>query len=420
MLYHGNSKGLSIAVVLMVLMIIIVIGLAIGTVGIHNLSIHQKDRYEVDAVNAADAGLQVALQELKTNNALNGSPSDLTNVALPTLTDCTYSVVITNNLSGGSQVNAQDGTLVPAGSIYIVSTGTYLGNTSRKVAAMARRSSPFNFAFFGDKSVKINGNAFVDSYDSSEGAYHWNPNPDPLASVGTNGMDPGVMSLIGGVTVYGSLQVGPGGSTSSSISTTGGASYTGQASVSPKRYPLSQMVVPSSLSSQTSNGDASAGSSGKGKGGGGGLPSAITPGVYNNMKLTGQNTIVLNGTYYFKGDISLAGGAQLVVTGPTIIYVDGTVDLSGGSLTNNTGTATNFHIFGTDSCTSVTLTGGAQAYTAVYARKADISVKGDSDLYGSLVGKTITESGNAPIHFDRALSEETGNYQILPVSFQRL
>lgn len=412
MFFHSKSKGLSIAVVLMVLMIIIVIGLAIATVGIQNLNIHQKDRYVTEALNAADAGLQAAMQELKEDSALNGSPTELTNVALPTLTSCTYSVVITNNLTGSSAITAPDGTSVPAGSIYIVSTGTSLRNTSKKVASMARRTSPFQFAVFGDKSVRINGNAYVDSFDSSQGAYHWNPNPDPLANVGTNGKDSGVMSLIGGVTVYGNLQVGPGGSTSTSISTTGGASYTGSSSVSSKRYPLAQMQVPSPLSSQPSNGNVSGSS-------GGGLPPPISPGVYTNMKLTGTKTVVLNGTYYFKGDISLAGQAQLVVTGPTIIYIDGTVDLTGGSFSNNTGIASNFHIFGTDSCASVAVAGGAQAYMAVYARKADMTVKGNSDLYGSLVGNTITESGNAPIHFDRALSSETGFGIISSVSYQR-
>lgn len=418
MIFHGSSKGLSIAIVLMVLMIIIVIGLAIATVGIQNLGIHQKDRYDIEAVNAADAGLQAALEEMKTNPALNGSPTDLTNIALPTLTECTYSVVITNNLTGGSSVTAPDGTSVTAGSVYIVSTGTAPGYTNKKVASMARRSSPFRFAVFGDKSVTVNGSNYIDSFDSSLGAYHWNPNPSPLANVGTNGKDPGVMSFIGNSTVYGNLQVGPGGSTSTSISTTGGASYTGQSSVSSKRFPLVQVVVPSSLSSQPDNGNAPAGSGGGH--GGGGLPSPLTPGVYDNMKIQGQSTIVLNGIYYFKGNISLAGGAQLVVNGPTTIYVDGTVDLAGGSLTNNTGIAKNFHILGTDSCTSVSMVGGSQAYAAVYARKADVAVRGNADLFGSLVGKTITDSGNAPIHYDRDLSKDTSIGIILPVSYQRL
>ena len=42
----------------------------------------------------------------------------------------------------------------------------------------------------------------------------------------------------------------------------------------------------------------------------------------------------------------------------------------------------------------------------VYAPNSDISFSGNSDFYGSVVGKTIKDTGGAHLHFDKNLEDK--------------
>jgi len=52
----------------------------------------------------------------------------------------------------------------------------------------------------------------------------------------------------------------------------------------------------------------------------------------------------------------------------------------------------------------ITLSGGSQAYMAVYAPNSPITFSGGSDLYGAVVGNTVTDSGGTKMHYDVHLS----------------
>jgi len=49
------------------------------------------------------------------------------------------------------------------------------------------------------------------------------------------------------------------------------------------------------------------------------------------------------------------------------------------------------------------LSGGAGYYGVVYAPLSDITISGGGNLYGAVIGSTITNSGGTLIHYDRAL-----------------
>lgn len=155
----------------------------------------------------------------------------------------------------------------------------------------------------------------------------------------------------------------------------------------------------------------------KGKGGGTG------PYDMNTMSLnaTGQTEVVLAGGTYFFTDITLSGGASLVIQGPTRIYVTGNVDLTGGSLVNQTGKPTDCLVFahgyplpdGFQAKTpAVKLNGGPQVALGLYAPYRDVTVGGDVDVFGSVIGGSVNVTGDASFHYDEALKGVSGGTEV--------
>ena len=50
--------------------------------------------------------------------------------------------------------------------------------------------------------------------------------------------------------------------------------------------------------------------------------------------------------------------------------------------------------------------GNSQSAAVIYAPNADFQLQGTQDFFGSILAKTITNGGNASIHYDRSLSGE--------------
>jgi Flp pilus assembly protein TadG len=121
--------------------------------------------------------------------------------------------------------------------------------------------------------------------------------------------------------------------------------------------------------------------------------SAISKGSLN---ISGQKNIIMPaGTYYLK-NISLSGGSTLTIMGPVTVYVTGSVTLTGHASTADN-LPQNFKIMmlGTG---KVSLSGNTDLYANVYAPTSPIVISGEGDIYGAVIGKNITMSGNAGIH----------------------
>ena len=50
--------------------------------------------------------------------------------------------------------------------------------------------------------------------------------------------------------------------------------------------------------------------------------------------------------------------------------------------------------------------GNSQSAATIYAPNASFTLQGTQDLYGSILARTITNGGNASIHYDRRLSRD--------------
>ena len=150
---------------------------------------------------------------------------------------------------------------------------------------------------------------------------------------------------------------------------------------------------------------------------------ALAPGQYGDLNASGGTTVHLSAGTYNVNNLILSGGSPIVVdSGPVIINVEGAgvpkaIDFSGGSITNASGVPSDFQIYygGSD---TVTLSGGSGSYGVVYAPNSPTNFSGASGWFGAVIGKTITDSGGSPIHYDRALQNTLliGG-QFYPISF---
>jgi hypothetical protein len=121
-----------------------------------------------------------------------------------------------------------------------------------------------------------------------------------------------------------------------------------------------------------------------------------------DLKVTGTASIG-GGTYCFHS-LTLNGGAVLQVSGAVSISLTGALNAGGGSFANSTHVPTNLQIASSYAGSNgVSLNGGAEAFLTVYAPKTDVTISGNSSLFGAVLGKTLTVSGNPDLHYDSTI-----------------
>ena len=110
-------------------------------------------------------------------------------------------------------------------------------------------------------------------------------------------------------------------------------------------------------------------------------------------------------------DVTLSGGSTLAVSGPVKIVVNGRLNGSGGSFYNPSHVPANLQIASSYAAANgVTLSGGAGAYMSVYAPTTGVTLSGNAPIYGAVLGKTLTASGNAAVHYDTQLLTVWASY----------
>jgi hypothetical protein len=140
-------------------------------------------------------------------------------------------------------------------------------------------------------------------------------------------------------------------------------------------------------------------------------PTSGTPYVLGNVSVQGQTELVLHGGTYIFNSISVTGSntrIRVAGTGPVIIQIAGQehsqpIYLAGNSLSNPTFDPANLQFIygGTD---SVYVAGGSEASALIYAPLADVTLAGNSDFYGAIVGSQLTVLGSAKLYYDMNLS----------------
>ncbi len=121
-----------------------------------------------------------------------------------------------------------------------------------------------------------------------------------------------------------------------------------------------------------------------------------------------QESVVLSpGTYYFKS-LTVSGGSQVLITGRTYIYVEGTVDLRFGALINQTRRPINLQIYPMGADTFFYLPFFGELHASIYSTKAHIYLDEKSQpvnlhFFGKMVGQKIRVWDTA-LHVDESLT----------------
>lgn len=245
---------------------------------------------------------------------------------------------------------------------------------------------------FGKDYMRAVGTVDTDSYESAKGSYAATKS-NSSGSVGSNGP----VSANGNVKVNGDAKPGPG----QLVNLVGGAVVSGSTapyeSPVPTPDPIIPAIPPTAVVLPTA------------------APGTINAGTYriDSFTLQGNASKVLT----FKGKVVLYVTGSLAIRGQASMLIDaspgssltiyqtgsGNIDLGGGGLVNATSNPNNFKLLST-STGSISIGGNSAFYGVAYAPKAAVTLRGTSDFYGAVLGKTMDMNGTFGFHYDKSIS----------------
>ena len=106
------------------------------------------------------------------------------------------------------------------------------------------------------------------------------------------------------------------------------------------------------------------------------------------------------GTYYLTG-LDLGAGAALNLSGDVTIYVAGDVALGGHAEAGGSG---RFKLVVLGTGRRVRMSGNSELHLDLYAPGAAIEIVGNVDIFGAVVGQSVSTTGSGVVHFDRSLT----------------
>ncbi len=134
-----------------------------------------------------------------------------------------------------------------------------------------------------------------------------------------------------------------------------------------------------------------------------------------SVNLAGSDTISIKGPVdlVVTGSFSLSGNALLSVGGigsssPSVnLYCAGNVSLGGNGMSNQTSDASKATLWGTavsPTTQTVSVTGNGSFTGTVYAPNANVTMSGNGDTSGAIIGNSVTMGGNGKFHYDTQLA----------------
>ena len=391
-----NQRGFIYIIALSVVAFLTFAGasLLIGSATESNMS--EYSRNQTVALHIADAGIDQAEMNLRTPTDLT---DDITSGTLPT---------------GSFTVDAPPQTL-GSDKWQVTAHGVSVRDPShtRNIEAVFQLTaqSIFQFALFGSQNINVSGSGNTDSYDSRLGAYNaclsgcGGPNPvyntGSDGDIGTNSTAPGGVALNGSIFIDGQVAVGSNVADPYSVVTGYNPSFiSGNPKVASQSttFSMPDVIVPAGL-------------------------------TCNNYTVSGNTTVTLAPGTYCYHDLTIQGGGTLTTTGAdqVTIYITGELiargDSSVGYLNDPRKMAVLMSGGSAATLEEGTLTGSTEFYGALYGPKAQIEIKGNAKVFGSIIAKEIDLSGSAEIHYDQAmtdLSQISNVYQTNLISWREM
>lgn len=139
-----------------------------------------------------------------------------------------------------------------------------------------------------------------------------------------------------------------------------------------------------------------------------------------SLKLVGNQTLTILGhvTLVLTDEINaltIGGSASIIIPAGSsfTLYTPGDVKIAGNSLVNTNANPATFIFWGTntddENPQEVDITGNRSLNAVIYAPKADVVIRGNCSVQGSIVADTITFTGNVAFHYDQALADLSDN-----------
>ena len=409
-------RGAALVITMLVMAVLLLAGTTFMTISSTESRIALNEQVSTQAMSLAEAGLHRAMAKLndpttypsysgETNTSLGNGTFTVT-VSTPASQSCPGStardVVVTGSVPiRGSSAKAQ-----------IAATVDKIGTPFRygafaTVPNTIVSGEPNKWIFSQDRTESelwIGENGWVDSFDSTNGQYTPSPSTTNRTAAGHIGGN-GDMTLGPNVQVSGPAQAGD------AIHKEPGATVSGG-------------ETPNLGAGATSPGDQ--------------FP-LITPPVTpsSGLSLSQANWIISPGTYYWT-DLTIPANSSLVPAsnGVVTIYITGNVSI-GDNVTLGSHPNTNMRII-MKSDASLTSTAAADMtsfsagnnftfYGGLYGRNANVSIGENSQVYGSVIGRTTWLQKGTQLHYDQAMmasrvcsASTTAKYVVRPGSWREV
>jgi hypothetical protein len=389
-------RGAALVIALLVTAVLLLAGLSFLTVSSTERMIAMNERYAVQAQLLAEAAVHRAIAGLNNSMSYPGE----TNVPLG---PGTFSVSVggTSGPTCGAGASATGRDLVATASIPVAG-----GTAQAEIrASVDKVAYPFRWALYSTVSngvahwddmvgadrtnseLWLKSGVLVESFDSAGGAYNSTTNHGERGDIGSNGdivLD-GVTQVRGNLTAGDDIIL-----TSTSVTVTG---------------------------RQTSNAPPTT------------FPALAPPGwPSGNLYVAAGGIRTLNAGTYSYQDLVLGDGASLQTSGPVTLYVSGSSWI-GDSVTIGAHPGTNLRIItksqGDDYTTSTWRSGtGLRLYASLYGRNTDLYLWNNSQVYGSILARTVYVESGSFIRYDRAMAEQSvcrnGRYTIRRGSWREI
>lgn len=420
--HERNQRGSAVLTVLILAAVTGVIAAGFIARAANESRLATRTFFQAAALNLAEAGLEEALFAVNTRtcNAANGW-------ALATGSTTDYVKTISSGLSfaqaSGSirirvdQAASATPTITAAG---IVSMPDQRPIVKQLRAASVGPARLWSNGIVAKGNVIFTGSADVDSYDSSLGDWNSSSNRSDKATVATNA----TVQLSGSALIYGYVATG---GTWPSVGGSGriyGATSPSNPLVDATRVRtdfntnLADATAPTdpaySLGAYTIGGSGSSTLPRTGD-----LPGPNGRYLYTctSLSISGSGFLSIKGPVdlIVTGNVTVGGSGYLAIggsgsTNPSLnLYSPGTVDIGGSGMVNNTATPAKATIWGTRATGSgtqtIAVTGSGAFKGTIYAPNANIALSGSGDVYGAVVGNTVTLSGSSTVHYDVQLGQ---------------
>lgn len=386
-----NKRGVVLLLVIGMVVFLSLIGL--GLLGLGSGARMQAARATagISALTAADAGLTHAVRLMKEKLAEENPDWD----ELPSMTDV--------YLPGSYASFSFDITREPAGSSFqIISIGK--SGIAEKMVRCKLMVQSLLFGIGVMQSINLKAGAKLGTIP---------PGGDFTLRTNSSSSSEGQIVINSGVVVPGDVVVGPGGDPESIIVLKSGSVIEGQTYVAAEELMFPQVFPPDDLVNRGTNIEVKVNET-KTVGDESGH---YRSGIYTSARVKNSGRLEItepNVVLYITGDFRMDQSSELIIRKGTSLklYLGG--DFRAGQDTkiineNITPGSTDpdeiaeaaksLKIYGTDSCTLITLNNSSDFYGMIYARNADLQIHNSGNLYGAFVGEKITMNNSSGFYY---------------------